>query len=166
MIELTPTQKAFRDAMATMASAVNVITTNGKSGRCGITATAVCSITDTPPTLMVCINRSSEMNAVFKENGYLCVNILAADHLEVAKHFAGMTGVEMNNRFMLHDWQEKIHDLPVLNDALASLQGKIAHLSEVGTHTLFLVELEAINVRADGNGLTYFNRAFHTIPRC
>lgn len=165
MIELTPTQKAFRNSMASMAAAVNVITTNGKSGRCGITATAVCSITDTPPTILVCINRNSEMNAVFKENGHLCVNVLSADHLEVAQHFAGMTGVEMCNRFDLHDWQEGLHTLPVLNDALASLQGRISQMSEVGTHTLFFVELDGINVRNDGDGLTYFNRAFHTIPR-
>lgn len=163
--ELNPTQKAFRNAMASMAASVNVVTTNGKAGRCGITATAVCSITDTPPTVLVCINRNSEMNAVIKENGCLCINILTADHLEIAKHFAGMTGVEMDNRFMLHDWQEKLYNLPVLNDALANLQGRIAQISEMGTHSLFFVELEAIDVRDDGDGLAYFNRVFHRIPR-
>lgn len=165
MIELTPTQQAFRNAMASMAAAVNVVTTNGKSGRCGITATAVCSITDAPPTLLVCINRNSEMNATFKENGHLCVNVLSAEHLEAAKHFAGMTGIEMDDRFTLHDWQEGLYTLPVLRDALASLQGKISQMTEVGTHTLFFVELETINVRSDGAGLTYFNRDFHAIPR-
>ncbi len=165
MTELNPTQKAFRNAMASMAAAVNVVTTNGKAGRCGITATAVCSITDTPPTVMVCINRKSEINAIIKENSCLCINILSADHLELAKHFAGMTGIKMSDRFMLHDWQEKLYNLPVLNEALANLQGRIANVSEVGTHSLFFVELEAINVRDDGDGLTYFNRAFHRVAR-
>ena len=36
----------FRDAMASLSAAVNVITTAGDAGRCGITATAVCSVTD------------------------------------------------------------------------------------------------------------------------
>lgn len=31
----------FRDAMASLAAAVNIVTTAGHAGRCGITATAV-----------------------------------------------------------------------------------------------------------------------------
>ncbi len=58
----------FRDAMASLGAAVNIVTTDGTEGRCGITATAVCSVTDTPPTLMVCVNRNSAMNAVFQKN--------------------------------------------------------------------------------------------------
>lgn len=160
--ELTPTQKLFRSAMASMTSAVNVITTNGAAGRCGITATAVCSITDTPPTIMVCINRSSAMNIIFKENNCLCVNILSAEHIEVAKHFAGMTCIEMSQRFTLNDWQEELYNLPILKGALANLQGKISNVSEVGTHTIFFVEIETINVE-EGNGLAYFNRNFHPV---
>ena len=50
---------AFRDGMALLAGAVNVITTDGPHGRAGFTATAVCSVTDQPPTLLVCMNRGS-----------------------------------------------------------------------------------------------------------
>ena len=53
------------DAMASLSAAVNIITTEGDAGQCGITATAVCSVTDTPPSLMVCINANSAMNPVF-----------------------------------------------------------------------------------------------------
>lgn len=56
----------FRDAMASLSAAVNVVTTEGDAGRCGITATAVCSVTDTPPSVMVCINANSAMNPVFQ----------------------------------------------------------------------------------------------------
>ncbi len=66
----------FRDAMASLAAAVNIVTTAGHAGRCGITATAVCSVTDTPPSVMVCINANSAMNPVFQGNGRLCINVL------------------------------------------------------------------------------------------
>ncbi len=55
---LTPIQQHFRNSMAKLAAGVNIITTNGIAGKCGITATAVCSVTDTPPTIMVCINKA------------------------------------------------------------------------------------------------------------
>lgn len=41
-------QQTFRDAMSCMGAAVNIITTDGPAGRAGFTASAVCSVTDTP----------------------------------------------------------------------------------------------------------------------
>ena len=127
--QLDPNQLAFRNAMAHMSAAVNIIATDGEAGRCGITATAVCSVTDTPPTLMVCINRNSEMNAVFKANGRLCVNVLSAAQEEAARHFAGMTGVAMDERFARDAWQASEGGLPVLEGALANLQGRIVEVT-------------------------------------
>lgn len=43
----------FRNAMAMLGGAVSVITTDGPAGRFGFTASAVCSVTDAPPTLLV-----------------------------------------------------------------------------------------------------------------
>ncbi|KOR07023.1 flavin reductase, partial [Burkholderia cenocepacia] len=73
-VEPTDAQKAFRQAMAHLGAAVNVITTAGPHGRCGITASAVCSVTDAPPTLLVCLNRSSAMHATFERNRQVCIN--------------------------------------------------------------------------------------------
>ncbi|MCQ4346406.1 4-hydroxyphenylacetate 3-monooxygenase, reductase component [Pseudomonas stutzeri] len=165
MSQLDPQQLAFRNAMAHMSAAVNVITSAGVAGRCGITATAVCSVTDTPPTLMVCINRGSEMNAVFKANGRLCVNVLSAEQEETARHFAGMTGVAMDERFALGPWHPGRDDLPVLDGALANLQGRIVETQEIGTHSVLLVELDEIQVREEGDSLVYFSRAFRVVSR-
>lgn len=158
MSQLEPRQQAFRNAMAHLSAAVNVITSNGPAGRCGITATAVCSVTDSPPTLMLCINRNSEMNTVFKANGRLCVNVLSGEHEEVARHFAGMTEVPMERRFALHDWREGLAGLPVLHGALANLQGRIAEVQEIGTHSVLLLELVS-RFPEQGGRPVYFSRS-------
>lgn len=62
--------------MAGLSTAVNIVSTDGPEGRCGITATAVCSVTDMQPTLLVCLNRNSAMNPVFQKNGSMCINVL------------------------------------------------------------------------------------------
>lgn len=59
MLHAPVSQAAFRDAMARVCAPVNVITTNGPAGRGGFTATAMCSVTDEPPTLLVCMNSRS-----------------------------------------------------------------------------------------------------------
>lgn len=153
----------FRDAMASLGAAVNIVTTDGTAGRCGITATAVCSVTDTPPTLMVCVNRNSAMNAVFQENGRLCVNVLNHEQEEMACHFAGMKGSTMEERFGWSIWDNGILQQPLLKDALANLEGEITQVQDIGTHSVYLVEIKQIIVREEGHGLVYFKRKFHPV---
>src|SRR5262249_56834048 len=83
---------AFREAMSRLGAAVHVITTAGPGGKTGATATAVCSVSDAPPTLLVCLNRRSQTNPAVVENGVVCVNTLGAGGAEVADIFPGRTG--------------------------------------------------------------------------
>lgn len=153
----------FRDAMASLSAAVNIVTTNGAAGRCGITATAVCSVTDSPPTLLVCINQNSAMNSLFQTNGHLCVNVLNHQQEEMARHFAGMTEVCMEERFSLGGWSEGELKQPVLNQSLACLEGEIQQVQQIGSHNVYLVEIKTISLTDDGQGLIYFKRCFHPV---
>lgn len=164
-METTDTRRVvFRNAMARMSAAVSIVSSDGVGGRCGVTATAVCSVTDVPPTLLVCLNRSSAMNAVFKANGRLCVNVLSADHEALACDFAGLTGVPMADRFADDDWVGSHLGLPILQSALATFQGEIVRADEVGSHTVMLVEALEIGLHPDSrDGLVYFDRLFHRV---
>ncbi len=155
-------QQEFRNAMSKLAAAVNIITTGGKAGTVGITATAVCSVTDSPATVLVCVNRSSASNEIFKQNGRMCINTCASEHQEMSMHFAGMTGLEMEERFALKGWALNQYQVPVLNGALTTLEGKISDMKEVGTHTVFFVEVEAITTQ-DKDALMYFDREFKSL---
>ncbi|MGF6917607.1 4-hydroxyphenylacetate 3-monooxygenase, reductase component [Paraburkholderia sp. 40] len=157
-------RQQFRQAMAHLGAAVNVITTAGPHGCCGITASAVCSVTDTPPPLLICLNQSSAMHAVFVGNRDVCINVLPASLESIARHFAGMTSLSMEDRFKLPVWDQGENDVPVLRGALASLQGKIVEAKEVGSHSVMFVETTQIRVRADGDSLIYFDRNFHRVP--
>jgi flavin reductase (NADH) len=152
----------FRDAMSSLSAAVNVVTTEGEAGRCGITATAVCSVTDTPPSVMVCINANSAMNPVFQGNGRLCVNVLNHEQEIMARHFAGMTGMTMEERFALSCWQ-KGRWRSRYSRALASLEGEISQVQTIGTHLVYLVEIKNIILSDAGHGLIYFRRRFHPV---
>ncbi|MEF3088491.1 4-hydroxyphenylacetate 3-monooxygenase, reductase component [Enterobacter sp. 10-1] len=162
-MQLDEQRLRFRDAMSSLSAAVNVITTEGDAGRCGITATAVCSVTDTPPSVMVCINANSAMNPVFQGNGRLCINVLNHEQEVMARHFAGMTGVTMEERFSLSCWQKGVLGQPVLKDSLASLEGDISQVQAIGSHLVYLVEIKNITLSQEGHGLIYFKRRFHPV---
>ncbi|MDO4997915.1 MAG: 4-hydroxyphenylacetate 3-monooxygenase, reductase component [Neisseria sp.] len=164
MSEITQDKQNFRNAMAACAAGVHVITTDGTAGRFGITMTAVSSVTDEPPTVMLCINKQSKILPALQENQALCVNVLAANQQDVAEHFAGMTQLTAEERFQYHIWHRGQNGQLQLEGALAHLHGKIAQQWAVGTHQVLLVELDEIAVH-DGKtvsepALVYFRRRF------
>ncbi|MDP8033367.1 flavin reductase [Pasteurella atlantica] len=149
----------FRNAMANLPTAVSIVTTKGEAGKVGLTVSSVCSVSDTPATVLFCINKESGTHDIFKQNGKACINILMPQQVELAKHFANMLDSTMEQRFEWDIWQDS--DQPALKEAVSTLQGNIVNCYEVGTHTVFILQLTEINSTI-GNVLTYFNRRFST----
>ncbi|MDG6881499.1 4-hydroxyphenylacetate 3-monooxygenase reductase component [Phocoenobacter uteri] len=149
----------FRNAMAHLPAAVSIVTTNGKAGKTGLTISSLCSVSDSPATVLFCINKSSGTHDLFKQNGKACVNILAPEQEELAKHFANMLDSTIEQRFEWDIWTENAQ--PELKDAVSTLTGDIIDSYEIGTHTIFLLQLTDIQTR-ESNVLTYFNRGFQT----
>lgn len=157
MIEATD----FRNAMSSLTSAVSVVTTAGMSDRHGFTASAVCSVTDTPPTLLVCMNKASRSHAHFVENKILTVNVLGAQHEHISNVFASKLSSE--ERFQHGIWTELETGAPVLKDALVNFDCEIDQIQEVGTHTIFICRVVAIQQSEQDQSLVYFNRAYHQV---
>jgi flavin reductase (DIM6/NTAB) family NADH-FMN oxidoreductase RutF len=61
----------FRAAMARFPGAVTIITARQGTERRGITATAVCSVSAEPPSLLVCVNRKTGTCAAIREIRHL-----------------------------------------------------------------------------------------------
>ncbi|ENX07021.1 hypothetical protein F898_01435 [Acinetobacter courvalinii] len=157
MIEATD----FRNAMSLLTSAVSVITTAGLTGRYGFTASAVCSVTDTPPTLLVCMNQASSSHVHFVENKVLSVNVLSAQHQHISTAFSSRLSPE--ERFKHGVWTELETGAPVLKDALVNFDCEIEQVQAVGTHTIFICRIVAIQQGQHEHSLVYFNRAYHHV---
>ncbi|SEU00598.1 NADH-dependent FMN reductase RutF [Variovorax sp. OV084] len=151
----------YRNAMARLGAAVNIITTDGPAGRAGFTASAVCSVTDEPPTLLVCLNRSASVYPAFKTNGVLCVNVLAAGHQSLSALFGGKT--PMDERFAAGQWSRKMTGSPMLDDAAVSFDCRMVHATSAGTHDVLFCEAVAIVIGGATQGLIYFDRRYHEI---
>ena len=150
----------FREAMSRLGAAVHVITTAGPGGKTGATATAVCSVSDSPPTLLVCINRRSQTNPVVAENGVFCVNTLGAGGAEIADIFAGRTGVKGTERFAIGDWTVLCTGSPVLASAVIAFDCRIIEVRQVASHTVFFGAVEMVRVGSAGPTLMYRERAY------
>ena len=156
-------RQTYREAMALVGAAVHVVTTAGPAGRLGFTASAVTSVSDDPPILLVCHNRASDTNPAFKTNGRLCVNTLSAAQEGLSPVFAGMTDRDMNARFAAAEWSELATGAPVLRDALVSFDCRIEQIVEVGTHSVLFCAVEAVAIGDSHAGLIYFGRRYHPV---
>ncbi len=156
-----PEALTFREGMSRLGAAVNLVTTDGPAGRHGLTVSAVCSVTDSPPLLMVCINRGAFAHDFFLENGVLAVNVLHDAHRDLSKRFARWTG---EDRFAGASWTRAATGAPCLADATASFDCRIAETLPRGSHSVLFCEVLATRL-AEGApaGLIWFSRAFHPV---
>ena len=150
----------FREAMSRLGAAVHVITTAGPAGKAGTTATAVCSVTDAPPMLMVCLNRRSQTNPVVLENSVFCVNTLGAAGAQIADIFAGRTGVQGTERFNIGEWSVLATGSPVLLSAVIAFDCRISEVRLVGSHNVFFGAVESVRLGPSGPALVYHDRAY------
>ena len=155
--------KAFRDAMCRLGAAVHVITTAGPAGKTGATATAACSVSDAPPTLLMCLNRKSQTNPVVLENKVFCINTLAADEAEIADLFAGRTGVMGAERFGKGEWTTLSTGSPVLTSAVVAFDCRIVEVRAVASHNVFFGAVEAVRLGPAGPALLYHERAYKRV---
>ena len=153
------TRQAYRDGMSRLAAAVNVITTDGPGGRGGFTASAVCSVTDEPPTLLLCLNLSSRQNDILRANGVLCVNALAAGQTDISDLFS-TRDLAIADRFAAGAWSTLATGSPVLEGAVASFDCRIVERLERGTHAVIFCEVQAVRPGQGETPLIYFGRGY------
>ncbi|WP_353475819.1 flavin reductase (plasmid) [Salipiger sp. H15] len=159
-MDLTPEQLDFREGMSRMGAAVNLITSDGPAGRHALVASAVCSVTDAPPTLLVCVNRKAFVHGKFLQNGHLCVNVLAAQHQQLSNVFARY--VEGVDRFAQGNWMVLKTGSPVLADANVAFDCRIGSVIEQGSHSVLFCEVQAVHLGEQAReGLVYFSRDYH-----
>ncbi|CUX14870.1 MULTISPECIES: NADH-dependent FMN reductase RutF [Agrobacterium] len=151
----------YRNAMARLGAAVNIVTTNGAAGRAGFAATAVCSVSDNPPTLLVCLNRNASAYKVVKANGVICINTLAAHHEVLSTLFGGKTPAE--ERFAAGNWGVLETGAPVLEDALVSFDCRIREAHDGGTHDILICDVVDMKINAGEEALMYFNRRYRVL---
>ncbi|MFG2454774.1 flavin reductase family protein [Streptomyces sp. NPDC048512] len=127
----------FREAMTRFAASVTVVTAYDAKSPVGCTATAVFSLTDRPPTMVVSLASTSGTLRHITASGLFAVNVLPWRLRALADRFARLPsghrfeGVEHTARF----------GAPLLTGAVAGLVCRVTRLVPLADHTLVLGEV-------------------------
>lgn len=153
----------FRSAMRQLASGVSLITSGQGDKRRGLTATAVCSLSVSPPSLIVCVNRDSEGARAIDEARSFCVNVIASEHQRLAQCFSGQGGVRGAERFGFDGWGELATGAPVLDDAVAAFDCTVLDLIDRETHFIIIGGVKAVRFSESRDALVYRAGQYHSL---
>lgn len=150
----------FRQAMRRFPAAVTVVTARGKDGDCGMTATAVTSLSMEPPSLLVCVNRNASFHRTIEESGHFCVNVLREGQHQISANFGGAKPV--GERFSEGEWRER-DGLPYLADAQAAIFCKKGATFLHTTHTIVVGEAIGLILHESVAPLLYIDGRYATL---
>ncbi|RBP09860.1 flavin reductase (DIM6/NTAB) family NADH-FMN oxidoreductase RutF [Roseiarcus fermentans] len=155
--------QGFKDAMRQLASGVCVVTVGAGDERNGLTATSVSSLSDEPPTLLVCVHRAASSYPAFERYGAFAVNVLAADQREIADRFAGATNAGGAGRFAGGRWLELPDGGVCLAESVAVLDCEVEERIERHSHAIVIGRVRRTMIGANSGALVYWRGRYDQI---
>jgi flavin reductase (DIM6/NTAB) family NADH-FMN oxidoreductase RutF len=154
---------SFRLAMREFASGVAIVTCGAGDKRSGCTATAITSLSLTPPSLVLCLDRAASTLASLREVGAFAVNLLGGQHEKLAGRFAGQGGIKGASRFDEGEWSTLVTGAPVLADALACIDCRVEEILDRHSHAIIIGAVQAVRPPRGGAALLHWRSRFEAL---
>jgi flavin reductase (DIM6/NTAB) family NADH-FMN oxidoreductase RutF len=149
----------FRRVLGHFASGVTVVSTCDADSRpTGLTVSAFCSLSLDPPLILVCVDHKSQTYPCLRERGRFAVNMLGAQHQELSRRFAS-TRLDKFDGVGFH---VSPLGLPLIDDALATLECAVVSTHVEGDHTIFVGRVERARI-GDGEPLLYYRGRYQRL---
>ena len=150
----------FRAVMGCLVAGVTVATTLDRQGTPrGLTATAVCSVSLTPPLVLVCIDQAADCYEAFREARAFALNLLREDQERLSRQFATKDTLKFEG--IAH--RPGVTGVPILSGALAHLECLLTAQYPGGDHTIFVgeaVDSAVAPSEEDGSPLVHFRGGY------
>jgi flavin reductase ActVB len=154
-------RQLFLDALASFPSGVTIVTTVDENDRWwGFTATSFCSVSVTPPLVLVCLARTAECHAAFKTAKAWMIHVIQPSHADLATLFATRGA----DKFASHRFRAGEDRLPVLDEVAVRLHCSTHTQYPGGDHTILVGQVESAWVDDVQAPALYYRRGFHQFP--
>lgn len=159
---MTDLRNRFLEGMSRAATFVAVATTDGPAGRSGVTISSLTSVSadGDHPSLLACIHHRSPAAAAILGNRAFCANLLHESQETVANLFAGRDGQDRSTRFDQIGWSAGQIGQPLLDQATARFECKLATALLWETHYIIVGNVVGVDLSDDSAALLYGQRAY------
>ena len=152
----------FRKAMGCFATGVTVITVDQDGEIHGMTANAFTSVSLDPPLVLVCVDHRARTHAHLHARKRFGVNVLRSTQQAISEYYARSEEKHQHAESVGARFSRTAHGTPVLEGALAYLECRLHSTQAAGDHTIFVAEVEHVELR-DGEPLLYFRSGYRSI---
>jgi flavin reductase (DIM6/NTAB) family NADH-FMN oxidoreductase RutF len=153
--------EAFCRILGAFPTGVAIVTACAEDGTPkGLTSSAVCSVSASPPLLLVCVDKKSRTLEAIQSSGAFVANILAAGAEELSRKFAS----KAHDKFAGVVWEpaESAGGAPILvDDVEAYAECLVAQVVDAGDHYVIIGSVEGGGVKARAP-LLYFQGRYKT----
>jgi len=147
----------YRRTLGSYPTGVVIITGDTPDGPVGLAIGSFTSVSLDPPLVGFLPDKGSSSWPRIHGTGAFCVNVLAADQLDVCKAFASKGG----DKYASVTWRTAATGSPVLDGVLAWIDCRIDRVDEAGDHWFVLGRIEELAVERDDVGpLLFFRGAY------
>lgn len=155
-------EKDFRRVLGAFATGVTIVTTRADDTIHGLTANAFCSVSLSPPLVLVCVNKNAQSHEVITQGKCFAVNILSADQRHIAERFA-QEALSSAARFDKLEPRTAVTGAPVLGESLGWVDCKLMASHDGGDHTIFVGEVVALGSGEKESPLLYFRGEYQIL---
>ena len=152
----------FRSVLGRFATGVTVLTTLDDGGSDhGMTASAFCSVSLTPPLVLACVDATAALHPLLQLKGrHFGVSILAEEQEALSRRFAAD-----DDRFAGVGFSRGPAGTALLDDAVAHLECAVHAVHEAGDHAIVVGLVEHVSVRDDAAPLLYYRSGYGRFAR-
>ncbi|MEA2619739.1 MAG: 3-hydroxy-9,10-secoandrosta,3,5(10)-triene-9,17-dione monooxygenase reductase component [Chloroflexota bacterium] len=156
----------FRRVMGHFVTGVTVVSAFEGEQPCGITVNALSSVSLDPPLVMVALDRRRFLTPIVRAAGRYAVNVLSEDQQALSDCFAGAPVEPGRGDFCGAAWHPGETGLPLIDEAIATLECTVVQTFSAGDHDLFIGRVDALaNQEEHPMPLLYYRRRYLHIER-
>lgn len=148
---------AFRQTLGHFASGVTIITTVSQGIVHGMTANAFCSISLSPPLVLVSVRNQSRMQSLLTQSERYGVSVLTRSQEQLSQHFSRSSGASLQVPFTWYQGH------PFIEGSLAHLLCRVVHRYPAGDHTLYLGQVESLGHADNGAPLLFYGGKYQSL---
>lgn len=148
--------RSFRHALARFATGVAFVTAAPDGEPAGLIVNSFTSVSLEPPLISFCPSRSSLTWSRMRQTKRFAVNVLGRHH----EHFVERASPPGADRFAGLDLQFAHTGVPLLTDALASLECQIVAEYPAGDHSIVVGQVDDLRIPPITDPLVFFAGAF------
>jgi 3-hydroxy-9,10-secoandrosta-1,3,5(10)-triene-9,17-dione monooxygenase reductase component len=154
-----PDSRSFRDALGRFATGVAFVTAAPDGEPAGLIVNSLTSVSLEPPLVSFSPSRSSLTWCRMRRARRFAVNVLGSQHEQFARR-ATPSGAD---RFAGLDWELGPGGVPLITDALASLECEIVAEHPAGDHWIVVGRVDSLRMSPIKDPLVFFAGGFRAV---